>query len=100
MTGHSARARVHVRAWRGADTLGKRENGSGDRASPMIVGPAYGGGRDRRAVDDQAAVLVYLLALVPRGLGVKIEAQCRGQHGRGEILSLFTTCLRGHAVSV
>ena len=58
MTGHSARARVHVRAWRGADTLGKQENGSGDPASPVMVGAAYSRGRDRRAVDDQAAVHV------------------------------------------
>src|SRR5208337_295181 len=81
-------------------TLGKQENGSGDRTSPVIVRAAFGRGRDRRAVDDQAAVFVYLLALVPRGLGIKIEAQCRGQHGRGEILSLFAARSRGHAVSV
>src|ERR1700757_3035078 len=81
-------------------TLGKQQNGSGDCASPMIVRAAYGSGRDRRAVDDQAAVLVNLFALVPRGLGIEIEAACRGQHRRGEILSLFTARLCGHAVSV
>jgi hypothetical protein len=31
---------------------------------------------------------------------IKIEAKCRGQHGRGEILRLFTTLLSGHAVPV
>src|SRR6266404_628324 len=67
---------------------------------PSTLGKEENGGRDRGAVDDQAAVFVYLLALVPRGLGIKIEAQGRGQHGRGEILSLLTARLRGHAVSV
>ena len=81
-------------------TLGKQVNGSGDRTSPTIVGAAYGCGRDRRAVDNQTAVFVYLFALVPRGLGIKIQAQRRGQHGRGEILSLLTARLCGHAVSV
>ena len=54
-------------------TLGKQENDSGDRTSPVIVRAAYRCGGDRRAVDDQAAVLVYLFALIPRRLGVKIQ---------------------------
>jgi hypothetical protein len=32
-------------------------------------------------------VFVYLFALVPRGLGIKIQAECRGQHGRGGIMA-------------
>src|SRR6516165_3512119 len=80
--------------------LGKQENGSGDRTKPMIIRAAFGCGRDRRAVNDQAAVFVYLFALVPRGLWIKIQTEGRGQHGRGEILGLFTARLRGHAVSV
>ena len=58
----------------GQSTLGKQENGSGDCASPMIVRAAYGRGRDRRAVDDQAAVFVNLFALILRRLGIEIEA--------------------------
>src|SRR6516225_12254392 len=56
---------------------GKQKNGSGDRASPMIVQAALRCGSDRRAVNDQAAVFVYLLTLIPRGLGIKVEAKCR-----------------------
>src|SRR5262249_293613 len=55
---------------------------------------------DRRAVDDQAAVFVYLLTFVPRGLGIKIEAERRRQHGGGEILGLFAARLRGRPVPV
>ena len=84
----------------GQSTLGKQENGSGDCTNPVIVRAAFGCGRDRRAVNDQAAVFVYLFALVPLGLGIKIQAERLGQHRRGEILSLFTARLRGHAVSV
>src|SRR6516162_355800 len=100
ITGDSTRARAQVRAWRAQRTLGKQENCGGDRASPVIGRTAYGCGRDRRAVDDQTAVFVYLFALVPRGLWIKIQAERRGQHGRREILGLITARLRGHAVSV
>jgi len=65
-----------------------------------MVRAAFSCGRDRPAVNDQAAVFVYLFALVPRRLGLEIEAECRGQHGGGKILGLFTTRLCGHAVSV
>jgi hypothetical protein len=50
--------------------LGKQKNGRGDRTNPMTVRAAFGRGGDRRAVDDQAAVFVQLLTLVPRGLRV------------------------------
>ena len=35
-------------------------------------------------------MFVYLFAFVPRGLGIKIQTECRGEHSRGEILSLLT----------
>ena len=52
------------------------------------------------AVDDQAAVFVDLLALVPRRVRIEIQAECRGQHGRREILGLFAGRLGGHAKSM
>jgi hypothetical protein len=66
--------RGNAPAFRHPTTLGKQKNVSGDRASPLIVWAAFCCGGHRRAVDDQAAVLVNLLTLVPRGLGIKIEA--------------------------
>src|SRR5262245_41071519 len=79
---------------------GNQKNGSRDRARPMMVRAAFGGGGDRRAVDDQAAELVELLALVPRGLGIEIEAEGRGQHRRSEVFGLFAARLRGHPIPV
>src|SRR5262244_2736081 len=93
-------ARAFRCACRHPTTLGKWKNGGGDRASPLIVRAAFCCGGDRRAVDDQVAVFVYLPALVPRRLGIEIEAKRRGQHGRGKILGLFTARLRGHPVAV
>jgi hypothetical protein len=41
-----------------------------------------------------------LLCVVPCRIGIKIRAEGRGQHGRGEVFGLFTARLGGHAVSV
>src|SRR4029077_18060854 len=71
-------------AGEGRNPLGKKQNGGVDGTEPLIVRAAFGCRRNRCAVNAQTAVVVYLLALLLGRAGIKIQAECRGQHGRGE----------------
>jgi hypothetical protein len=55
--------RLSYPVWFRLGRVRKQENGSGDCTSPMIFRAAFGCGRDRRAVDDQAAVFVVCSVL-------------------------------------
>jgi hypothetical protein len=50
----------------------RQEDRGGDGAGPAAAGLGLGGGGDGEAIDDELAVLVEPLALVPRRIGVEI----------------------------
>src|SRR5689334_2536047 len=79
---------------------GEAKDRDGDRTGPATGSIALGRGRRRCAADDELAGLVDLSPRIPGGVWIKLDAERRRQHRRGEVFGIFTALLAGHPVPV
>src|SRR5712675_1585576 len=79
--------------------LVRAENAGGDHGGPQTF-LADSGLRDVGGAHDLTPDLPLFLALVPRAVGVEVDAQRRGQHAGGQVLGVIAGLLLVLAVAV
>src|SRR4051812_21804622 len=88
------------RRFTSAMSTSEDEDAERDDGRPQTLRVPFGALDDVACLQDVLCHLESLLALAPRLLGVEVDAECRREHRRREVLRVVAGLLRGLAVAV